>query len=161
MRKIFVLFLFFLLEGCESIGPLYKVSNGNENVILKIDSEGRIGQFLDNRLSVLLGNIKTSQKIILKIGVKNKKYSEVKFIDGTVGRIIDEYRAHFKIMKAEDYSVLAEDVVSVSASKNYSSSKVQIMESTISAIDGSLIEELAHKIFNYVKVKVDNENFIH
>ena len=161
MTKYFIIFQLLLLCGCESVGPLYKISRGNENIILKIDSEGRIGQFLENKLSMLLGNIKTSKKIILKVGVKNKKYSEVKFLDGTVGRIINAYSAHFKIVTAGEYKVLAEDVISVLVSKNYSSSKVQIMESTLAAIDYSLIEELAYKIFNYVKVKVDNKNFIH
>ena len=161
MDRYFFLFYFLLLCGCESVGPLYKVNNGNEKITLKIDSNGRIGQFLENRLYMLLNNTKTSEQIMLKVGIQNKKYSEVKFLDGTVGRIIDEYCAHFKIITVDDYNVLAEDVVSVSASKNYSSSKVQIMESTISAIDYSLVEELAHKIFNYVKVKVDNKNFIH
>lgn len=153
------------LFGCESISPLYKPSDdsinvGNGNIILKIDTQNRMGQFLDNRLYRLLQKVSSPCKLIVNVHLDNGKYSEVRFVDGTVGRIIDNYVADLKVISGETHETLAEEVISVSASKNYSSSKVQIMEATSAAIDQGMLEELAEKIFNYLKVKIDNKDFI-
>lgn len=162
--RINIFVLCFALWGCESVAPLYQNDGSyytmQNNIILKIDTQNRMGQFLDNRLFKLMKNINSDVPIIVKVKLNNGKYSEVRFIDGTVGRIIDTYTAEIKILTKEDYKVLAEESIDVSASKNYSSSKVQIMEATSAAIDQSMLEELANKIFNYLKVKIDNKDFL-
>jgi len=154
-----------MLVGCESVSPLYKPAEdsgnfANSNIVLKINTQNRMGQFLDNRLYRLMQKVSSPCKLIVRVHLDNGKYSEVRFVDGTVGRIIDNYTAELQVISGDTHELLAEEVISVAASKNYSSSKVQIMEATSAAIDQGMLEELAEKIFNYLKVKIDNKDFI-
>lgn len=155
-----LLIVLFLLSGC-SVDKLYeKIENHNNknDISLKISPyNDRTCILLHNKLARSLRYLKTKYPILIKISVSNKKSVATKFKDGTVGRIFDSYTAFVQMFDKKTFQLNHTANISCESSKNYTSNKTQVINATYGVTNECIIDELAAKIFQFVKVSLDKE----
>lgn len=126
------------------------------NINLKVYPENeRMSSFMYNKISEYLKHFKFKHKILVKVNLSNKKITDVQFLDSTVGRIKDRYIAEVELINCDNFETITKTKFENNTSKNYTSTKTQVMQATYGNIDESILEDLSYKIFNYIKVSID------
>lgn len=159
MKKFLALVL-LLLSGC-SVDKLYEKVNNNRSengITLKVTPcNERACISLNNKLIKSLKYIKPNYPTLIKISISNQKSIATKFRDGTVGRVFDSYTAFVQIFDKETFQLKHSANISCQSSKNYTSNKTQVINTTYGNTNECIIDELAIKIFQFIKVLIDKE----